>query len=370
MLRTYDVGSLPLRVEEASIREGARKSQTVLSLVGVSDEASKVFESEVVSAFMDKLWTGMDIPNYPQFRDMNEMFFELIQGIKKEEGGYVALRAPSAKPSSIIPEVDVLRKNASQIRDDAGIDKVRVKACLTGPYTLSSFFQAKTPKLFEDLGHALADIVSRSIFDTRHGEVSLVCIDEPVIGFLNDPLLDYGSEGRGALRRAWDEVFRIATAKGLETSMHLHDTSDDLFWEVEHLGIVESHVDDPLYAQETTKRRLEDTDKRLKASISITLFDKLIESHLRKEGRIGDIQQGIGEVWDKIRLGRADPFTFIEDPALLMKRLRSVVERFGEELVPYAGPECGLGSWPTYETAFECLRRISKTIKAYNKNKR
>ena len=367
MLRTYDVGSLPLRVEEATIREGARKSQTVLSLVGVSDEASRVFESEVVNAFLDKLRAGMDVPNYPQFRDMNEMFFELIRGIEKGEGGYVALRTPSAKPGSTIPEVDALRRNASRIRDEVGVERVRVKACVTGPYTLASFFQAKTPKLFEDLGSVLSDIVSGTLFNTSHGEVSLLCIDEPVIGFLNDPLLDYGSEGREALRKAWDDIYRVAASRGVETSMHLHDTSDDLFWDVEHLGIVESHVEDPLYSQETTKRRLEETDKRLKASIAITLFDRLIEAHLRRLGRKGDLQQGIGEVWDDIRRGRVEPLVFLDRPGLLKKRLGSVVERFGSERVPYAGPECGLGSWPTYDSAIICLSRVSEVVKAHNR---
>ena len=370
MLRTYDVGSLPLRLEEAAIWEGARKSQTVLSLVGVSDEASKIFEAEVVDSFLDKVRAGIDVPNYPQFRDMNEMFFEMIRGVERGEGGYIALSTPSVKPRSTIPEVDVLKRYVSHIKDKAGLDRVRVKACVTGPYTLASFFKAKNPKLFEDLGHTLADIVSGSYFNSRHGELTLLCIDEPVLGFLNDPLLDYGSEGREALRRAWDEICRAATSRGVETSMHLHDTSDSLYWEVEHLNIVESHVDDPLYSQETTKRRLEETDKRLKASVAVTLFDKLIEAHLRREGPDSDIQQRLGEAWTEIRHGRVDPFTLMEDPALFRKRLTMVVERFGEERVPHAGPECGFGSWPTYETAMGCLRQISETVNEYNEESR
>jgi 5-methyltetrahydropteroyltriglutamate--homocysteine methyltransferase len=129
-------------------------------------------------------------------------------------------------------------------------------------------------------------------------------------------------------------------------------------------------VDDPLYSQETTRRRLEETDKRLRASVAVTLFDKLIEAHLRREGLDSDIQQRLGEAWTEIRHGRVDPFTLMEDPALFRKRLTRVVERFGEERVPYAGPECGFGSWPTYETAMGCLRQISETVNEYNKENR
>jgi len=366
MLETYDVGSLPPRVEESTIYEGARRSQTILYLVSASDE-SKVFEEEVVNAHVDKLKAGLTIPNYPQFRDMNEMFFELIRGMEKTEAGYVVLQNLSARPNSSIPEVDVIKKNLSRIRDQAGAERVRLKICVTGPYTLASFFQAKTPGLFEDFGGAISEILSRTMFNTRGGEVALVCVDEPVLGFLNDPLLDYGSEGREALIRAWDRICHAATSRGAETSMHLHDTSDDLFWDVEHLDLVESHVEDPLYTLESTKRRLEETDKRLKASITVTLFDDLIENRVRSEGFSGEIQERIGDAWTEMRHGRVDPLVYVEETALMTQRLEKVVERFGAERVPYAGPECGTSGWPGYEYAIEGLRRVSAAVRGFGK---
>ena len=366
MLDIYDIGSLPLRVEESAIYEGARKSGSLLSLVGVSDESSKLFEEEVVAAFTDKLKAGLTVPNYPQFRDMNEMFFELLRGMEKTEAGYVALRSITAKPGSSIPEVDVLRENASRIRDETGVESLRVKACVTGPYTLASFFQGKNAKLFEDLGHSLADIVSRSIFDTRHGEVALVCIDEPVLGFLNDPLLDYGSEGREALVRAWEEICIAATSRGSEASIHLHDTSDDLFWEVEHLSLIQAHIGDPLYSQDATSRRLEETGKRLKASIFHNQFDTLIEADIKARGVEDDLQQRVGDTWTQIKKGEVDPMVFLEDVEVGLKRLRKVIERFGVENVPMVGPECGLAGWPSYDTAMECLRRTAEAAKLFD----
>lgn len=367
MIVSYDVGSLPPRIDSSLIRSGARASQTLLPLLQApgGDNAFRLFEEEVVKAFSDKLRAGIDIPNYPQFRDMNEMFFDLIRGIEKTEAGYVVLRTPSARPGASIPEVDALRRNASKIRDLTGVDRIRVKICVTGPYTLASFFQSKDASLFEDLGRAIAEITSRSMFNTRLAEVSLLCIDEPVVGFLNDPLLDYGSEGRDALRRAWDEVCRAA-ARGVETGIHLHDTSDDLFWEVEHLNVVESHVDDPLYSSKATKRHLEDTDKRLKASICITDFDRLIEEKLRSGGEVGDLQQRVGETWSEINRSRVDPHAFLEDQELMLRRLRSLVDSLGPEHIPYAGPECGLRSFPTYDCALDCLRRASEAAKMYH----
>ena len=367
MLDTYDIGSLPLRVEESAIYEGARRQGSLLSLLGSRDESSETFTEEVVSATVDKLRMGLTVPNYPQFRDMNVMFFELLRGFEKVEGGYVALKEVTAKPGSSIPEVDAIRENASRIRDEAGVDRVRLKVCVTGPYTLSSFFGAKSARLFEELGHSLAEIVSRSVFDGKYGGVALVCIDEPVLGFLNDPLLDYGSEGRGSLGAAWEEICGAASSKGAETSIHLHDTSDDLFWEVEHLDLIQAHIGDPLYSQDSTSRRLEETGKRLKASIFHNQFDDLIKARLNREGVVEDVEQRVGDTWTQIRKGEVDPMGFLEEVDIGIARLRQVVERFGVEKVPMVGPECGLGGWPSYETAMECLRRTAEATKLFEK---
>ena len=367
MIRTCDVGSLPLRSNPDKFREGARSSQTILPALGIGGDSYRAFEEEVVGGFIDKMKAGIDTPNYPQLRDMNEMFFELFRGVERTGGQYAATSKIEARPSSAIPEVSILKRNLSRIRDATGSSRVPVKACITGPYTLSAFFPMRDPGLIEQLGGELAKITANSLFKARGGEVRMLCIDEPTLGFLNDPLLDYGSRGRDSLRGAWEEICSAASSRGVETSIHLHDTSDDLFWEVEHLDMIESHVGDPLYELEKTKRKLEETDKALKASVAITLFDNLISNQLVSQGLSGEISQQVGDVWTDIRHGRADPRDFMESPELLEKRLSVIVARFGEERVPYACPECGLGGWPDYETAIECLRRVSEVVKEFNR---
>ena len=42
------------------------------------------------------------------------------------------------------------------------------------------------------------------------------------------------------------------------------------------------------------------------------------------------------------------------------RRLRFIVERFGIENVPYAGPKCGLKGFPNYDSALEVLGRVSE----------
>jgi 5-methyltetrahydropteroyltriglutamate--homocysteine methyltransferase len=368
MVTTYDVGSMPLRSGEDIIRRGARASQTLLPLLisGAGSEDLHTFEEELIGAFVDKLRAGIDTPNYPQFRDMNEMFFDLMRGVEKGAGGHVAVRPPTAMSGASIPEVDIIKRNASRISDLLEGEPFNLKVCVTGPYTLASFFRIRDAKLIRDLGRAVAEIASRSLFEARKARVAMLFVDEPVLGFLNDPLLDFGSEGRMALLDAWEGICRVASARGTETGIHLHDTSDRLFWDVEHLNVVESHVDDPLYTSDAVKARLDETDKRLKASVCTTIFDDLIAERLRAEHGEGDTQQRLGETWSAIRRGLVDPFTFLEDQELIQSRLRRVFARFGTDRVPYAGTECGLSSFPTYECAIECLRRVTVAVERYN----
>jgi heterodisulfide reductase subunit B len=123
-----------------------------------------------------------------------------------------------------------------------------------------------------------------------------------------------------------------------------------------------------LYTLASTKKRLDETGKRLKASIAMTLFDDLIEARLKAEGATGEIQQKVGDVWTEIRHRKVDPMIFIEEAELMAKRLDAIVKEFGHENVPYAGPECGMGGWPAYEYAMEGLRRISEAVAKQSNN--
>jgi hypothetical protein len=138
--------------------------------------------------------------------------------------------------------------------------------------------------------------------------------------------------------------------------LHLHNTSENLFWEVEHLNIIEPHVDDPLYRQENTKKLLDEADKRLKASISVTRFDDLIRAKTAHE-------EDLGNIWTDIRRGKIKPENYLEDIRTMVKRLRAMEKTFGAERISYAGPECGLQGFPSYDCAMECLRRTAGAVK-------
>ena len=368
MIKSCDAGSLPFVGDVEKFLEGATRFGLY-----PDDDSVKYFEKRVIEVFLDKVEAGIDVPNYPQPRDMNEMFLAMMEGVERVKGGYVETKIPSVKADrSHIPEVMVIEKNSQMIYGKKG-EPFEVKVCVTGPYTLSSLFLHRDNGIFSRLGNTISQIVEKNVFGEKHGKVSLVAVDEPVFGLQDYPLIDFGSEGRENLRKAWESIFHKAKSKNAQTLLHLHNTADELFWEIKSLDIIDSHVDDPIYQMKKTKGRLESTDKFLKASISIADFDTLIKKRVTTTSRQKmtelAINERIAEAWTDITTRKTDPEIFLENPDIMKKRLVEIVGRFGVERVPYAGPECGLKGFPTYECALECLRRVSSTVKSVTKER-
>ncbi len=356
-LTSYDVGSLPFNGDFQRFLEGARAYSSSSSS---SNGSLEYFERKVVKGLIDKIRMGISIPNYPQFRDMNTMFLKSIDGVERVKDGYMESGILSVKTEKTqIPEVNAIKKNLREISEKTE-KPFNIKISVTGPYTLSCFFTHRDSRIFKRLGKTLSQIVENNIFIGKHGGAKIVSIDEPTFGFLDDPLIDYGTDGRENLQKAWETIFRKAVSKGVQTCIHLHDTSDGLFWNVKAIEIVESHVNNFLYQSEETRKRLESMDKFLKASICITNFDSLILSNISQKN---NVNEKIAEVWKSINSEKMDPTIFLEDVRLMKKRITRIVNKFGVERVPYAGPECGLKSFPTYKCALECLRRTAEAVK-------
>jgi len=361
MVKSLDEGSLPFVGDFQKFLEGASNYGRAVN------DSTQFFEKMVLDGFIDKVEAGIDIPNFPQYRDVNQMFFDVIEGIGKIEGGYIETAVLTLKEGrSAIPEVSAIKNRSQEIYEKLG-EPFKLRVCILGPYTMASLFAYKDKNTFTRLGNVLAQMVETNVFNSKHGSVVLVSVEEPVFGFIDDPLLDRGSEGRVNLLQAWESIMNKAKARGTQTCLHLHNTSDELFWETKNLNIIESHVNDSFYQAKRTKERLESTDKFLKASIAVTDFDQLIRNNIittsaQKLNEIS-VNEKIAETWKNLTKKQTDPIIFVENAELMKERLVKIVNYFGENRVPYAGPECGLKSFPTYESALECLRRVSKAVK-------
>lgn len=351
MTKSCDVGSLPFPGESDTFLEGATRYTA-----GIDDVSTELFEQEVARAFLDKLKAGIEIPAFPQFRDMNDMFLSALKGLEKMTEGYVETGTLTLKQGrEMLPEVAVIRRNADRFHLEMG-KPFQLRVCVTGPYTLASLFPYRNSQTYTQLGRVLSEVVEKNVFAVKQGEVVLVSVDEPLFGVVDDPLIDRGTDGREDLLAAWESIMGRVRKRDVETCIHLHRTTDELFWEVESLGVVESHVDDPLYEMKATRGWLERKDKLLKASVATTDFDRLIKEKLGLNAT-GD---AVADIWKKIAKGILSPEMYLEDVGLMKKRLEDTVERFGLERVAMAGTECGLRGFPTYGSAIECLRRVSE----------
>ncbi len=351
MVKSCDVGSLPYQGEEGKFLEGARRytSET-------SDDSASFFEETVVRTFLDKLRAGIDIPAFPQFRDMNEMFLSIFEGLEKTPVGYVETGSLHVKQGKeVLPEVAVIEKNAQRIYTETG-RAFQLRVCVTGPYTLASFLPYRNSQTYKQLGSVLSEVVEKNAFAVKRGKVALVSVDEPLFGVMDDPLIDRGAGSRETLLGAWESIMGRAKRRNVETCIHLHCTSNELFWETKSLGIVESHVDDPLYNMKATRERLERQDKLLKVSIATTDFDRLIKERLSS----CKSEDAVADAWKEISSGTVDPEAYLEDVDLMRERLNRTVRQFGVERVALAGTECGLRGFPTYASAIECLKRVSE----------
>jgi len=362
MVDTCDVGSLPFVGDSQRFLEGTLHYKRVVN------DFTVFFEQKVVDSFLDKAYAGIDVPNYPQYRDMIQMFLDMIEGVEKVNGGYVETAALTLKDGNgAIPEASAIRNRSQEIYEKLG-EPFRLRICITGPYTMSSLLAYKDKGTFTRLGNVLTQIIDANVFNQKQGSVRLVSVDEPVFGFVDDPLLDRGSEGRENLLKAWEFMMQKIRARGAQACLHLHNTSDELFWEAKALDIIESHVGNSFYQAKRTRERLESTDKFLKASVAVTDFDQLIRSNLiavskQKLNEIS-INEKIAETWKSLTKRQIDPIIFVENAEQMKERLVKIVENFCENRVLYAGPECGLRSFPTYESAIECLRRVSQAAKS------
>ena len=366
-LRSCDVGSLPFHGDLDKFLTGANLYNSLLTLLRPKDpsvsEPCWHFEEKIVEGLFGKLEAGIDVPNFPQFRDMNEMFLQLMDGIRKTENGFELVgRLRLCSESRVLPELEVISRNASRIKEAVG-HRIELKICVTGPYTLSYPFLNRTDEVFRQFGEVLRETVQANVIAHKNVEVVLVSIDEPVFGIVDDMLLDRGSSGREMLLKVWETVCHEAKTRGAKTVIHLHSTVDDLFWNVRGLDLIQSHVDDPLYESRKARQACDVFDKFLNASIAVTDFDRLIRERIvtsNPDSAEASIDQFVADAWASIKSGRVDPTIYLETAETMESRLKRIVGLFGEERVLFAGPECGTRSFPNLDCALECLHRVSR----------
>ncbi|MDD4580633.1 MAG: methionine synthase [Methanothrix sp.] len=304
--------------------------------VRVTDLSRDGYLDLVRDVLAQKRRAGVQIPTYPQFRDMIRMFMDEIENPDNAESPYL-----------------IKRENAKIMELDAVSAGQDVRVCVTGPVELYvSVFGATR---YTDILNYLAESVARFLAEARaEKKMSVASLDEPSLG-LNSNIIFSDDEIQQALQIA------SAPCRGMDCEIHLHSPLyAEVSARVAGINIVgiesASHPD---YLQLIDRRVLEETDSYLRAGIART--------------DILSLSAGLNEMlgtnlWDDIPRLEREIFK-AESPEIMRKRLDRAYLQFGDRLRA-TGPDCGLGSWPSQEMAGRLLANCAAAVRSFQQDVR
>ena len=309
-----DIGSYPLP-------KGMRRD-------GLSGEQYLDLVRDVLA---QKISAGVEVPTYPQFRDMIRMFMDPIENPALVESPYL-----------------IKKENAEILELQAVAPGEPVRVCVTGPLELYiSVFGATN---YSDILYNLAESVARFLEKAKEqGKMAVASLDEPSLGISSNVVF-----GEDEILKALE--IASEPCRDMDCEVHLHSP---LYAEpcarVPGISIVgiESAAH-PDFLKLVDKKVLEETDTYLRAGIART--DILAMSARRNE------QLGINLWDDPTRLERE--ILDMESPQVMEKRLEAAYSLFGERLRA-VGPDCGLGSWPSQSMAHKLLSNCAVAIKSF-----
>jgi 5-methyltetrahydropteroyltriglutamate--homocysteine methyltransferase len=304
----------------------------------------------IKTTMQQKIDAGVEIPTYPQFRDMNQMFLEIINDESAQEEPLI-VRKEKAK----ILELSALEDVGSQYFKKTGI-KLNVRVCVTGPLEL--YLNQFGGTAYKDVLNAFATSIDRfianSIDNAKQFRIATISIDEPSIGI--NPQIMFNDND---LIEALTIATRTSGLNKIDTEIHLHSPLHyKLVCKVPSIGIigVESAAN-PSYLDLIDKKDLDDQDKFLRVGVSRTDIFGMAAVLNEKYNT---------NVWkDPSRL--EEIVTVMETPEIIAKRLHKAYSIFGDR-IKYAGPDCGLGSWPSQELASRLLKNTGLGIKEFMMN--
>ncbi len=303
-------------------------------------------------AMRQKIEAGVDVPTYPQFRDMTQQFLEVINDDSMTEEPMLVRRDKAR-----IKELEALEDVGAEYYKKTG-RILDVRICVTGPVEL--YLKQFGGAAYKDVLNAFAASIDRfignSIDNAKQFRITTVSIDEPSIG-INPQIMFSDSD----LVEALEIAAKTAASHKIDTEIHLHSPLHyKLVCRVQSIGIigVESAAN-PSYLDLIDKKDLDEYDKFLRVGVARTDIFNMAAALNEKYGT---------NVWkEPSRL--EEIVSGMETPHIIEKRLEKTYGLFGER-TKYAGPDCGLGSWPTQELAFSLLKNTGMGIKEFLKKQK
>ncbi len=338
MVLIDDIGSFPLpdgvtKDEFAALYPEAQKAFAEGRRLEELPELEQ-FCRVVESSLLAKIETGIDIVTYPQHQDMHRQFLQPIEAHPREP--YLI-----QEKYAVIPELYAVERVARRRYEETG-ERLRLRVCVTGAIEL----YLKTPfgfNIYEEVLLNLAESVRaflrNSIIRKEHLRTEVVSIDEPSLGYVD--LVNIDSEG---IIKALERSVRGVDAT---VQIHLHALKAAEYpLQAEGVDVITAEfASSPENIELITRQELEAHDRFIRGGVASTSID-------RKLGELA--QRGIRN---------PAPEQLADSEEDIRKLYRRLAERFGERM-SFAGPDCGLGSWPSQEAAKLVLSRCVKAIRS------
>ncbi len=336
-----DIGSYPL--PEGISRDWIEQAVTSRA------EDERLFG--IISDTMEqKIAAGVEVPTYPQFQDMNWQYLRIINDPELTEAPLL-VRESEAK----ILELEALLALGAKYRNEHG-KPLDIRVCVTGPVELylKEFGGTSYGDVLLTFAKSIDRFVKNSIGHSGDLNVATVSIDEPSIG-INPQIMLNDEDIIKALTAAGESAHK----RGIDTEIHLHSPLNyKLVCQVPSINVigVESAAS-PSYLELIDRADLQVSDTFLRVGIARTDIFGLTAVLNEK------YNTNVWKETDKLM----EVVTHMETPEVIAGRLTDTYRMFGDT-IRYAGPDCGLGSWPSQEMAQELLSNTAKGVEMFRKN--
>ncbi len=293
---------------------------------------TKEFEEMCQRAFLMKANAGVEVVNYPQFRDMIRMFLDLMRDEAFQEDAYLI-----KKEHARIPEFHALE--SLNFSGD-------VRVCITGPFEI--YLAEFGTVIYEDILSSISRSLARFAENAIKSRLNVTCVS------LDDPSLGLNPE-----LQPTPEQIEIAYENfdfSVDVQIHLHAP---LFYPnlldvntIDVIGI-ESAKDEKTL-DFIDREELESYEKKLRVGISRSDIDSMIAYFNQKHGV---------NAWkdEKLVIKAIDE---LENSTNILQRIKKAYDLFGD-LIAYIGPDCGLGGFPTQSSAIKLLENTANAIKSF-----
>ncbi|MBE8539097.1 methionine synthase [Geoglobus acetivorans] len=285
---------------------------------------SREYAEMVRRAFLMKVNAGVDVPTYPQFRDMNRMFLDLIKNPEYQEDVYLI-----EKEFARIREVEALM--------EMEVEGLRV--CITGPFEL--YYREFGSVIYDDVLEKISISVGRFVDNLDEAVVRCISLDEPSLG--TNPELQPTED---QLEIAYENI-----SFGGDVQIHLHSP----LYYTKILGIESINVvgiesaKDERAMEFVDREELESAGKYVRVGIARSDIDGIVAEYNARTG---------SNAWkDRDEILKA--IDTIESPEVIKERILKAQKLFDDRL-KYIGPDCGLFSFPSQEHAVKLLENINK----------